>query len=229
MNYEVEKFFAMDFVQRCYTNNGKGSGHMIPGQLMTLDLEWFPGTKGSQSEPMLYLAMALVSANRDKMNIEFEKVYSSAEKCAAKTPWQLHKGNAGLETDLDSWPSFKKVKYWPVQTLMPALARVNELAHRFKADTYSTLVIIAILRYAQDKGHYPSNLDELIAADYLKELPMDPWSDKPLVYKRTDDGFILYGVGSNFKDDGGQLTRDDEGKVKKYADEGDWVFWPVQK
>ena len=52
-------------------------------------------------------------------------------------------------------------------------------------------------------------------------------SDKPLVYKKTDDGFILYSIGEDFKDDGGQIARDDEGKIKRYADEGDWVFWPV--
>jgi hypothetical protein len=40
---------------------------------------------------------------------------------------------------------------------------------------------------------------------------------------------MLYSVGSNFKDDGGQIARDANGKVKYYADEGDWVFWPVQK
>ncbi len=64
---------------------------------------------------------------------------------------------------------------------------------------------------------------------YNQGTPIDPWSDKPLVYKRTDDGFMLCGVGSNFRDDGGQVARDDKGKVKQYADEGDWVFWPVQK
>jgi hypothetical protein len=89
--------------------------------------------------------------------------------------------------------------------------------------------MIAIFRYAQDKGHCPDNLDELVSADYLKELPTDPWSNKPLVYRRTDDGFMLYGIGSNFEDDGGEVARDDEGKVKHYADEGDWIFWPVQK
>jgi hypothetical protein len=112
---------------------------------------------------------------------------------------------------------------------MPAIARVNTIAYRLKADTYATLAIVAILRYKQDKGGYPGTLGDLIQAGYLKQLPMDPWSDKPLVYKTTNDGFMLYSVGSNFKDDGGQVARDDKGKVKPWADEGDWVFWPVPK
>jgi len=72
-------------------------------------------------------------------------------------------------------------------------------------------------------------LQELVKRGYLTELPMDPYSDKPLVYKKTDDGFLLYSVGVNFKDDSGQIARDDEGKIREYADEGDWVFWPVPK
>ncbi len=226
-NYEVEKFCELDFVQRCYTDNGRGSGHMIPGQLKSLSgIGPSPDSVSNYSE---MLVMALVSANRGKMSREFEKIYSTAQEWATKTPWQLHKENAGLEMDLDNWSSFKRVKYWPVQTLMPALAKVNTLAYRIKADTYATLATIAIFRYKQDKGEFPGTLDDLIQAGYLKQLPIDLWSDKPLIYKRTADGFMLYGVGSNFKDDGGQVARDDNGKVKHYADEGDWVFWPMQK
>jgi len=53
--------------------------------------------------------------------------------------------------------------------------------------------------------------------------------DRPLVYKKTDDGFALYCVSRNFKDDGGQVFRDGEGIVRQWADEGDEVFWPVAK
>ena len=63
----------------------------------------------------------------------------------------------------------------------------------------------------------------------MEKLPMDPYSDGTLVYKKTDDGFLLYSLGENLCDDGGQVFRDDEGKIKKWASEGDWVFWPVPK
>jgi len=174
-------------------------------------------------------AISIASADRHQVNREFRKIYSTAEEWATKTPWQLHKENVDLEMGLDKWSDFKKIKYWPIVVLTPATARVNAMAHRIKADTYATLATIAIFRHKQDKGKFPSTLDDLIQAGYLEQLPMDPWSDKLLVYKRTADGFTLYGIGSNFKDDGGQIVRDDKGKIKPYADEGDWVFWPVPK
>ena len=35
---------------------------------------------------------------------------------------------------------------------------------------------------------------------------MDPYSDKPLVYKKTDNNFILYTPGPSLIDHGGKMT-----------------------
>jgi hypothetical protein len=233
INYKIERFFALDFLQRCYTNNGIGSGHMIPRQIREFMSEIWEQNSGEEplKKAILSLAISIASADRRKISQEFEKYYTAAEKAATKTPWQLHKvkENIDFETGLDNWSTLKKARYWPVSVLMPALASVSEIGYRLSADVQSTLTVIALLRYRQDTGSYPASLDDLFAAGNLKHLPIDPWSDKSLVYKRTDDGFMLYGIGSNFKDDGGQVFRDNKGRIKKFANEGDWVFWPVQK
>jgi hypothetical protein len=36
---------------------------------------------------------------------------------------------------------------------------------------------------------YPENLDKLIEISYLKNIPIDPFSDKPLAYKKTENNF----------------------------------------
>jgi hypothetical protein len=59
---------------------------------------------------------------------------------------------------------------------------------------------------------------------------MDPWSDKPLVYKKTESSFTLYSVGKNFVDDGGVSAKDKDGQIQMWNEkEGDVVFWPVVK
>lgn len=60
---------------------------------------------------------------------------------------------------------------------------------------------------------------------------MDPYSDRPLVYRGTDDGFLLYSVGENFADDGGVPGRDRNGGPDpwRYQDNGDTVFWPIRE
>ena len=51
-------------------------------------------------------------------------------------------------------------------------------------------------------GAYPNSLAELVP-NLLPEAPIDPWSGKGLLYRRTEHGFILYSVGDNMQDDGG--------------------------
>jgi len=67
---------------------------------------------------------------------------------------------------------------------------------------------IALAIYRAEKGEYPATLEELTPA-FLKVIPLDPFVDKPLHYKRYPDdqiqneGFLLYSVGEDEKDDGG--------------------------
>jgi hypothetical protein len=59
---------------------------------------------------------------------------------------------------------------------------------------------------------------------------MDHFSDAPMVYRKTEDGFTLYSVGLNFVDDGGVMGKDSKGKTILWNEkEGDAVFWPVLK
>jgi hypothetical protein len=227
ISYEVERFCALDFIQRCYTNNGRGSGHMIPSRVQE-----FMGAFDDFYSNVAFLgslAASIASADRQEISREFEKFYSTFEEWKTKTPWQLHKENVDFEMGLGNWSTLKQARYWPVSVLMPALGRVSEISYRLSADVKSTLTVIALLRYRQDTSDYPESLDGLVAAGYLKELPIDPYTDEPLIYRKTDGNFILYSVGPNFKDDGGQVYRDKKGKVKLWADEADAVFWPVQK
>jgi hypothetical protein len=108
------------------------------------------------------------------------------------------------------------------------VGRVNEIACRHKAQVEAVITTLAVIRFKQSTSNYPESLDDLVMGGYLKHLPMDPWSDKPLVYKKTDGNFILYSVGFNFKDDGGQVHRDKGRKPQLWDVEfGDAVFWPV--
>jgi hypothetical protein len=226
-NYEVERFFALDFIQRCYTNNGRGSGHMIPGRIQEL----MHGTEEAflPSAFLSSLAMSIAIANRGEISLEFEKIYSTAQEWAYKTPWQLHEEKVDSDMGLVNWSTLKQARYWPVSVLMPALGAVNRTAHRHKTQVDAMITTLAIIRFKQSTGNYPENLEGLVAAGYLKKIPLDPFSDKPLVYKKTDGNFILYSVGLNLEDDGGQPGKDDKGQVKKWGDSGDAIFWPVPK
>ena len=48
----------------------------------------------------------------------------------------------------------------------------------------------------------PETLAEL-SPKYIAEVPKNPFSDADLLYKPEADGYLLYSVGPNGKDDGG--------------------------
>jgi hypothetical protein len=124
-------------------------------------------------------------------------------------------------------PTSRNPYSW-TQILQPSYGRIWIVAWRTKTQREAALTILACLRYQKEKGTFPDNLDELVQAGYLTKLPVDPFSPGPLTYKKTADGFLLYSWGMNLKDDNGQAARE-QGKIRQFAEEGDWVFWPVEK
>jgi hypothetical protein len=64
---------------------------------------------------------------------------------------------------------------------------------------------LACRLYKSRNGSYPENLGALVPG-ILKEVPIDPFTGNPLIYRREGEGFIVYSFGSNQKDDGGRST-----------------------
>jgi hypothetical protein len=67
------------------------------------------------------------------------------------------------------------------------------------------VAIVAVERFRRaHAGAAPASLAALVPA-FLAAVPEDPMSMKPLVYRRDADGYVLYSVDANGKDDGGEL------------------------
>jgi hypothetical protein len=111
-----------------------------------------------------------------------------------------------------------------IRTFSPAIDKLVHIAARARADIDASITILGILRYKVDTQQYPDNFSQLIAAGYIKNIPIDPYSDNPMVYKTIGEDFMLYSFGSDFDDDGGTPSKWGEGKKG-----GDQVFWPVEK
>lgn len=76
-------------------------------------------------------------------------------------------------------------------------------------------------------GRYPGSLSELAAA--LKSRPAeDPFSGKPLVYRRIGKGYLLYSIGPDLKDDGGKPVDYGTAKPPARQREGD-IVWRVAR
>lgn len=65
------------------------------------------------------------------------------------------------------------------------------------------MTTLALHAYRDTHGAYPERLQDLVP-ELLDTLPMDLADGQPLRYRRTDGGYLLYSVGYDGKDDGGQ-------------------------
>jgi hypothetical protein len=75
-----------------------------------------------------------------------------------------------------------------------------------EAERRILVTAVALERYRGKHGSYPSALAAL-APDYLKTVPMDFMDGQALRYRLRDDGhFLLYSVGLDCADDGGQIV-----------------------
>ncbi|MBI4560258.1 MAG: hypothetical protein HY706_21935 [Candidatus Hydrogenedentes bacterium] len=61
---------------------------------------------------------------------------------------------------------------------------------------------MALNRYRRAQGRWPADLQALVPT-YLTELPEDPCSGNPMIYKLDGHSYLLYSIGANETDDGG--------------------------
>jgi hypothetical protein len=97
------------------------------------------------------------------------------------------------------------------------------------AETVREIVVtaIALKRYQLKHGNYPADLN-LLVPELISAIPHDPVDGRPLRYRLNPDGtFLLYSIGENGKDDGGNpsLEKGFESSYPSWRFGRDWV-WP---
>lgn len=81
---------------------------------------------------------------------------------------------------------------------------------------------LALERYRLARGAFPESLDAL-APQFIAKVPHDVIGGEALKYRREADGsFVLYSVGWDEKDDGGEVAFNQDGSVD--LQKGDWVW-----
>jgi hypothetical protein len=105
---------------------------------------------------------------------------------------------------------------------LPSVAGCAGKFARAQACVDLARVACALERYRLANGQFPEALDAL-APKFIETLPHDVINGQPLKYHRTDDGqFMLYSVGWNQTDDGGQVVLTKSGNAD--MNKGDLVW-----
>jgi len=110
--------------------------------------------------------------------------------------------------------------------LFPAMGRAIQRSARMQTAVDAACLACALERYRIANGKLPETLDALTPA-FIAKIPNDVVDGKPLRYQlKSDDGYVLYSLGWNQKDDGGEIVlKTRPGKAHNVEiTKGDWVW-----
>jgi hypothetical protein len=91
------------------------------------------------------------------------------------------------------------------------------LTARHETEHRANIIRVALHLHLVQSGTYPEKLDEL-AGLIPEEVLIDPFFNDRFIYKKIDNGYLLYSVGVDMKDDGGvrakaPWTKDTHGDI----------------
>lgn len=111
---------------------------------------------------------------------------------------------------------------WLTSFVLPSLEREALTCARTQTSVDLARLACALERFRQAKGSFPETLDALTPM-FIRNIPRDVVSGRPLHYRRTErDSFLLYSIGWNEQDDGGEPDLAKPATLSKPA--GDWVW-----
>ncbi|MFC1677531.1 hypothetical protein ACFL3G_10785 [Planctomycetota bacterium] len=234
ISVEAEKIMLYDEIQRCFTDDRFGGGHLYVKRLQTLAAL----TSGDGPSSLLELVIGqetwtvpmqvlFTHPNKQQTREMGDRFYDYLSKMSHKSPGQMRAEGIDLNKEATRYTKGNIF----LGMLTPAIGRIIELSHRVRIDLEASVTIIALFRYKQQHGDYPDSLGRLVETSFLKSVPVDVFSDRPIVYRKTDGDFILYSVGENFVDYGGQVYINQKGRANPWGADagGDAVFWPVPR
>ncbi|MBL8889165.1 MAG: hypothetical protein JNL67_04255 [Planctomycetaceae bacterium] len=250
-----EQAMFMDVLQKTHTDNGSGDGRITADGIRFMEdvsaytVGDYDSKKTWSFQKQLRRTMApvsmLVLPSRKQLAEKATELYDRLEEFI-----RLHADRAEvvkLEQELKTLPG----GYSLLQILFPAVLPVYDSTIRVQTHSNAMLAVVAVIRYQRQHGHLPKTLDELVG-EFLTEVPLDPLNRLPLRYQIKGEGFVIYSVGVNQTDDGGQAVLVDvDGNGNVVTDQteaesselqrrpipvqqyqlgrdypGDWILWP---
>jgi hypothetical protein len=91
---------------------------------------------------------------------------------------------------------------------MPAIDNMARAESRLQALLRCAIVGVACERYRLQHKDWPTSLDALVQAKLLDAVPLDPFDGRPLRFLRTKAGVLVYSVGLDGVDNGGNDHRE---------------------
>ncbi|MCZ6835130.1 MAG: hypothetical protein O7G85_05085 [Planctomycetota bacterium] len=239
VRFNGERLGFLDIVQRLYTDDGSGNGHLTAdGVRLLRNLMGWSFDQGTSNDVLATLLshgplLRTVMVDRAELVEKHDHFMDAMDNYAATPPWQRQPSKSMEQIEQWFASPYLRIKYLPLVTLMPALTRAAQQSDRVIMQRDALLTAIALELYRRRNGDWPESLAELTPG-LLPESPIDRFTGEPLLYTLVDDHPLLYARGADRDDVGGQdnplsnqWTLEKSPPPSSRPPEGDWVLWPV--
>jgi len=139
-----------------------------------------------------------------------------------------HRPWSELEAQL---PDYDDREFGLLSAILTPALRVYDRFYSAQLMVEIAKASVPLERFYLKHGRYPEQLEDLVP-EFCDVMPQDPMSSQPFHYRRLgSDGFELYSVGWNGKDEGGfpgLLPVHWRDRSWNYEDEPDDVLWRVE-
>jgi hypothetical protein len=179
---------------------------------------------GNGEGQMLSSASRLVPSGWFYQNqLTLNRLYQ--ERCLPLVDTTKHRVYAQQTREADDVPELKSRGLYNIfaRLLFPAIAKLSEKFANGQTTVDLATVACALERHRLATGQYPEQLD-LLVPRFIAKIPTDVITGELLKYRREPDGtFVLYSVGWNETDDGGEPGVTKSGTAVD-PNQGDWVW-----
>ncbi|MEZ6319256.1 MAG: hypothetical protein R3B49_10985, partial [Phycisphaerales bacterium] len=227
LRLDSERDMFEDFLQRGFTDDGHGNGHLTPAGLgMLTAVEWTNDHDADKlfrygQDPADWNAASRVAAPTSQLAVADRRTLSNTyAMLMGHVQDAIESGPSSLATlpyETGAWleglPPVRKARLAPITTLMPAMEHSVASYFRWRASADATLTVLAIEAYRRRTGEVPATLADLPPA-LLPAVPPDPFDPGGLIkyHVRADDpgGYVVYFNGADGDDDGGVRPTGDD-------------------
>jgi hypothetical protein len=109
-----------------------------------------------------------------------------------------------------------------VQDAPSDVVDLADLWHLNLAWMRTAIVMVAVERYRRAHQHWPESFTDLVPI-YVATVPTDPYDGAPVRFRRFAEGVVVYSVGEDSQDNGGNV-----GLTWKPGTDTGWRLWDVQ-
>lgn len=216
LDLATERLMYEDAVQRFYSDDGNGDGWFVPspGQISVMESisnvsAGSPGQGGQRLAALAFVPVlrpvgAMMVAGRKDSLAHYAAFTAEVEAASSGTPREVLAKITPIDARhaTQSSDARQRARYFLESLLGPALGNAALQFALDRASRDAACAVISAELFHRANKRWPTSAAEL-APFNGGTVPVDPWAEAPIRMAEDKQGFRMWSIGRDGKDDGG--------------------------